>query len=127
MASTASEFLFTHLVASLLCCYSLACVVLTKIMLPFQYRTGFSAALGVVEQHGTGELFWIKTLTANALFSLTALVSTFILAVLLGIMRANARRYASTLIPRKKNSVVAAAQRVPLRDASSSTGSLVEP
>ena len=126
MTSTASEFIFSHLVASLMCCYSLACVVLTKIMLPFQYRTGFSAALGVVEQHGTGELFWIKTLTANALFSLTALLSTLILAVLFGIMRANAHRYASTLIPRTSVSA-SAAKRVPLREASSSTGSLVEP
>lgn len=123
MTSIASEYLFSHLVAALMCCYCLACVVLTKMMLPFEYRTGFSAALGVVEQHGTGEIFSIRTYAVNFLFSMTALLSAVVLVVLLGIMRTNARRYESTLDPR----TAAAVKRVPSILEATSRCSLTEP
>jgi hypothetical protein len=81
---------FSHLVSALMCCYCLACVVLTKMMLPYEYRAGFSAALG----SGDSGLFRIRTYAVDFVFSLTALVSASVLFIILGIMRSNARRYA---------------------------------
>jgi preprotein translocase subunit SecG len=81
---------FSHLVSALMCCYCLACVVLTKMMLPYEYRAGFSAALG----SGDTGLFRIRTYAVDFMFSFTALLSASVLFIILGIMRSNARRYA---------------------------------
>ena len=95
--STGSEYIFSNLVASLMCCYCLACVVLTKMMLPFEYRSEFSAVLGMEEGDEEREIFLIRTFAVNVLFSLTALVSALVLAVILGIMKANTSRYSKSI------------------------------
>jgi len=95
--SSGSEYIFSNLVASLMCCYCLACVVLTKMMLPFEYRSEFSAVLGMEEGDEERELFLIRTFAVNVLFSLTALVSALVLAVILGIMKANTSRYSKSI------------------------------
>jgi hypothetical protein len=79
--------LHTHVLASLLGCYFLACIVLTKMMLPVEYRSEFSAALG------GKEVFQIRTYAVNAAFALSAVISTVILGMLLGIQRQNTNRY----------------------------------
>jgi hypothetical protein len=79
--------LHTHVLASLMGCYFLACLVLTKMMLPVEYRAEFSAALG------GKELFQIRTYAVNAAFALSAIVSTVTLGMLLGIQRQNTHRY----------------------------------
>ena len=93
MDTIRDERYVSHLVAALMCCYCLACIVLTKMMLPYEYRAGFSAALGVGSE--TNELFKIRTYSVNLAFSLSALISAAVLAMILGIMRSNARRYAA--------------------------------
>jgi Abscisic acid G-protein coupled receptor/The Golgi pH Regulator (GPHR) Family N-terminal len=84
----------SHLIAVLICCYAVACVVLTKMMLPFEYRSGFSAALRVSGVEN--EPFQIRTFPIDVAFAGMAILSAAVLAVTLGIMRANARRYAAT-------------------------------
>jgi hypothetical protein len=79
--------LHAHVLGSLMGCYFLACIVLTKMMLPVAYRAEFSAALG-----GT-EVFQIRTDAINAAFSLSAIVSTVTLGMLLGIQRQNTHRH----------------------------------
>jgi hypothetical protein len=79
--------LHTHVLASLLGCYFLACIVLTTKILPVEYRAEFSAALG------GKEVFQIRTYAVNAAFALSAVVSTVILGMLLGIQRQNTNRY----------------------------------
>lgn len=76
-----------HVLASLMGCYFLACLVLTKMMLPAEYRAEFSAALG------GKEVFQIGTYAVNAAFALSAIVSTVTLGMLLGIQRQNTHRY----------------------------------
>jgi hypothetical protein len=79
--------LHAYVLGSLMGCYFLACLVLTKMMLPVEYRSEFSAALG-----GKG-VFQIRTYTVNAAFALSAIVSTVTLGMLLGIQRQNTHRY----------------------------------
>jgi hypothetical protein len=81
--------LHAYVLGSLMGCYFLACLVLTKMMLPVEYRAEFSAALG-----GKG-VFQIRTYTVNAAFALSAIVSTVTLGMLLGIQRQNTHRYTS--------------------------------
>jgi hypothetical protein len=88
--------LHAHVLGSLMGCYFLACIVLTKMMLPVEYRAEFSAALG-----GT-EVFQIRTDAINAAFSLSAIVSTVTLGMLLGIQRQNTHRH----IPRADDDIV---------------------
>jgi hypothetical protein len=77
----------TYVLASLMGCYFLACLVLTKMMLPEAFRAEFSAALG-----GKG-MFQIRTCNVNAAFAVSAIVSTITLGTLLGIQRQNTHRY----------------------------------
>jgi hypothetical protein len=80
----------THILASLMGCYFLSCIVLTKMMLPEEYRVSFSAALG-----GT-DAFQVRTNTVNGVFALSAIVSVCILGMLLGIQSQNTHRYTNT-------------------------------
>lgn len=66
-------------------------------MLPFEYRSEFSAVLGMEEGDEEREIFLIRTFAVNVLFSLTALVSALVLAVILGIMKANTSRYSKSI------------------------------
>ena len=89
---------FSHPISFLLCCYCLACIVLTKMMLPIEYRTNFSNALlfltSTNDHHHptTTNIFTIRTYTIDFLYSTTALISGTILAITLSFMRSNVRR-----------------------------------
>lgn len=84
------DWLFLYVVSWSMCSYCLSCIVLTKMMLPFEYRTGFSMALGVAEEN---EIFKINTHTVDFVFVSTAMGSGVVLAMILGIMRSNSKRY----------------------------------
>jgi Abscisic acid G-protein coupled receptor/The Golgi pH Regulator (GPHR) Family N-terminal len=84
----------SHPLSLFLCCYSVACTVLTKMMLPPEYRTQFSRALYEDTEHQAHPtVLTIRTDTVDLTYSCTALVSGLILAILLSILRSNVRRY----------------------------------
>jgi len=89
-ANTTAEAFSAELLASVMGSYFLACIVLTKLMLPFTYRTSFSAALG------GDDIFQIRSFTVNSAFALSAMVSTAVLGMLLGIQRQNTHRHTTT-------------------------------
>jgi hypothetical protein len=70
------------IIASLMGSYFLACVVLTKQMLPKEYRAAFSVALGDDE-------FIMKSYTINAIFGVSALLSGLILGAKVCIQQQN--------------------------------------
>jgi len=76
----------SYLVASLMGCYFLACIVLTKMMLPAKYGTAFVAALG------GPHILQVRVYAVNATFALSALVSTVVLGMIFGIQRQNTFR-----------------------------------
>jgi hypothetical protein len=98
-------------------CYLLACVVLTKLMLPPQYRRSFAEALLVGGggggaaaaapyddgRHGSGAgaaigidlILWVRSYALDAAFVATAVLSASVLAALFGIQRSNTRRFSS--------------------------------
>ena len=78
---------YMHMLAALMGSYFLACIVLTKAMLPWQYRASFSSALGGFEA------FTLQTDVINAMFAFSAVVSGTILAMLFGIQKQNALRH----------------------------------
>ena len=83
----------SHPISFLLCCYCLACIVLTKMMLPVEFRTNFFNALVVLTNHEPqSHLFVIRTYTTDVLYSITALISGTVLAITLSFMRSNVRR-----------------------------------
>lgn len=77
------------LLASLMGCYFIACVVLTKIMLPAKFSSSFAAALG------GPSMFQIRLYSVNATFALSALISTAVLGMTVGIQRQNTFRHQS--------------------------------
>jgi Abscisic acid G-protein coupled receptor/The Golgi pH Regulator (GPHR) Family N-terminal len=79
---------YMHILAALMGSYFLACIVLTKAMLPWQYRSSFSDALG-----GFDMVFEIQSDMINAMFALAAVASATILAMLFGIQKQNAVRH----------------------------------
>jgi hypothetical protein len=68
-------------------CYFLACVVLTKLMVPESYRRAFAAALG------TTEALAVRTYVTQAAFGVAAGGSCLLLGILLSIQRQNVSRY----------------------------------
>jgi hypothetical protein len=76
----------------------LACVVLTKMMLPIEHRTNFSNALLFLtssnnhHDHIPNNILLIRTYTIDVLYSTTSLVSGTVLAITLSFMRSNVRR-----------------------------------
>jgi hypothetical protein len=86
-----TQIVSTHsqVIAGLLGCYSLACIVLIKMMLPGRFSVAFSTALGVEG------IFVINSHVVNWVFFWSAMVSSAILGVLLSIQRQNTFRYAS--------------------------------
>jgi Abscisic acid G-protein coupled receptor/The Golgi pH Regulator (GPHR) Family N-terminal len=114
---------YSYGLATLAGCYFLACVVLTKLMLPEPYRRSFSRALlgsaylspsaeQGTEYNDDGEaaaaasaaepshrhellLFWVRTGAVNVVFIFAAVASALVLGALFGIQRQNADRYAS--------------------------------
>jgi Abscisic acid G-protein coupled receptor/The Golgi pH Regulator (GPHR) Family N-terminal len=79
---------YMHILAALMASYFLACIVLTKAMLPWQYRSSFSDALG-----GFDMVFEIQSDMINVMFALAAVASATILAMLFGIQKQNAVRH----------------------------------
>jgi hypothetical protein len=95
---------FTPLIGSLMCCYFLACVVLTKLLVPAHYRRALATALQVssgvhspTEKEDDERLLWffvrIRSYAVNSVFLSTAMVSTVILAMILGIQRGQSLRH----------------------------------
>jgi len=80
----------SQMIAGFLGCYSLACIVLIKMMLPEEFTVAFSRALG-----DTG-MFTIHASAVNLVFFSSAVVSTSILGMLLGIQRQNNLRHAGS-------------------------------
>jgi len=74
------------------CCYTLACIVLIKTMLPDKYCIGFTNALG-----GSMDVFTIHTAVVNEVFATSAAMSASILGILFGIQRDNNFRHTSTV------------------------------
>lgn len=84
----ASSSLLTILITLLMTCYCLACVVLTKNMVPRNYRQSFSQALGAAAE--------VRPYPVHLTFALSATISLGTLVVLLGIQRQNTQRYNKT-------------------------------
>jgi hypothetical protein len=81
--------IYAYLIASLMGCYFLSCIVLIKMMLPFEYCLGFSAALG------GRDLFTIHSSVVNTVYAFSAVLSAVIIGMLFGIQRQNTFRYTS--------------------------------
>jgi len=81
-------------ISGLLGCYSLACIVLIKMMLPERFSVAFAKALD-----GTG-IFTINTSAVNLVFFSSAVASSLILGMLLGIQRQNISKHANILSQR---------------------------
>jgi hypothetical protein len=81
----ASSSLLTIMVTLLMTCYCLACVVLTKNMVPPHYRQSFSRALGAAAE--------VRPYPVHLAFAVSASVSLGVLTVLSGIQRQNTQRY----------------------------------
>jgi The Golgi pH Regulator (GPHR) Family N-terminal/Abscisic acid G-protein coupled receptor len=87
----------SHPLSLLMCCYCVACTVLTKMMLPQEYRSHFSRALYDDDNHHAHPtVLSIRTGTVDLIYAGTALWSGLILAILLSILRSNVRRYSAT-------------------------------
>jgi Abscisic acid G-protein coupled receptor/The Golgi pH Regulator (GPHR) Family N-terminal len=80
----------SQLIAGFLGCYSLACIVLIKMMLPDEFSVAFSSALG------QSDIFVLHAYVINIVFFSSAVISTVILGMLLGIQRQNNLRHAAT-------------------------------
>lgn len=102
---------YAPLVASLMCCYFLACVVLTKLLVPSTYRRALALALeststhpsAVASEEGSDEeqllrfFLRIRSYAVNSVFLATALVSTLCLGMMLGLQRHQSMRHRSSV------------------------------
>ena len=86
-----------HVTSALMGCYSLACVVLIKMMLPERFSIAFSMALDEVS------IFTFHTRAINAVFFFSAVVSATTLAILLMIQRQNIAKHADILSQRRSS------------------------
>lgn len=99
---------YTPLVASLMCCYFLACVVLTKLLVPASYRRALAVALettsvhpsataAMVAEDGEEQLLRfflrIRSYAVNTVFLITAVISTVALGMVLGLQRHQSMRH----------------------------------
>lgn len=84
--SLVSEVVIPHMMSSMLSCYCLAASILTKNMLPGQYRSSFSQALDTTH-------FSTRMYPVHITFVTSALISTTILGILVSIQRQNTYRY----------------------------------
>ena len=86
-----SSGVYENIVACLMGCYFLSCIVLTKLMLPPDYRAAFADALG----DDIDSIFRIRSYSVNLTFTLSATTTAFFLGVFLGIQRQNTVRHLS--------------------------------
>lgn len=97
--TSVSQLCVVHLIAGLLSCYCIACIVLTKLMLPFRFRASLSMALGKNEgpepdgNKSKDGLFHIRLYIINVLFITSAVISALVLGIVLAIKRQNTKRY----------------------------------
>jgi len=77
---------YADLLAALMGCYFLSCIVMTKRILPLEYRASFSRAMGDNE-------FVVQTAVANSAFCASAVISAVVLGMLFGIQRQNTKRH----------------------------------
>jgi len=80
-----------HLIAAATGCYCLSCIVLIKMMLPYEFCEGLSTALGGMD------VFTIHTSAVNTVFACSAGTSAAILGMLFGIQRQNNYRHTSSM------------------------------
>jgi len=100
--------IYSPLVASLMCCYFLACVVLTKLLVPAPYRRALALALETTSAHPSataamvaedGEeqllrfFLRIRSYAVNTVFLITALISTVTLVMMVGLQRHQSIRH----------------------------------
>ncbi|VEU39953.1 unnamed protein product [Pseudo-nitzschia multistriata] len=85
------------IISAFLGCYSLACIVLIKMMLPKRFSVAFSKAMG---EKG---IFTIHSSMVDMVFFSSAVLSAGILGMLLGIQRQNISRHANILTQRGGN------------------------
>ena len=102
---------YAPVVASLMCCYFLACVVLTKLLVPAAYRRALALALESSSTHPSAIaatasdasdeeqllrfFLRIRSYAVNSVFLVTALVSTVGLGMMLGLQRHQSMRHKS--------------------------------
>jgi len=75
------------ILAALMGCYFISCVVLTKLNLPSEYGSSFEAALGGMEYLN------IRTTVMNLVYCISAGISATTLGLVFGIQRQNTKRY----------------------------------
>lgn len=76
-----------HALAALMGSYFMACLILAKMMVPWEYRASFSGALGGFDA------FAIQSDLITILYTFSAVVSTTVLALLFGIQKQNSLRH----------------------------------
>mmetsp|Transcript_18127 Transcript_18127/g.41458 ORF Transcript_18127/g.41458 Transcript_18127/m.41458 type:complete len:465 (-) Transcript_18127:656-2050(-) len=86
-----------RIISALLGCYSLACIVLIKMLLPERFSVAFSMALSETC------IFTIHSSVVNTVFFSSAVLSATILGMALGIQRQNVWRHASILTKKGSN------------------------
>ena len=85
------------IILSMLGCYALACIVLIKMMLPQRFSTAFSMALDETS------IFTIHSAAVNLVFFSSAIMSSSIFGILLGIQRQNISKHANILLQKGSN------------------------
>lgn len=88
------------IISALLGCYSLACILSIKILLPGRFSVAFAMAL---EETNT---FMIRSSSVDAVFFSSAVMSSAILGMLLGIQRQNISKHATILSKRGSNATM---------------------
>jgi hypothetical protein len=89
---------YAPIVASLMSCYFLACVVLTKLLVPSAYRHALAVALETNdgshdERQLLGFFLRIRSYAVNSVFLVTALFSMLALGMMLGLKRHQSLRH----------------------------------
>jgi hypothetical protein len=87
--SSFSGGVYSHGISFLMGTYFLSCIVVTKMMIPETWSTGFSAALGGMD------LFTIHSSVVNSVYACSAVVSAMVLGLIFGIQRQNTIRNSS--------------------------------
>jgi hypothetical protein len=83
--------MYYHVIASFTGCYFLSCIVITKMMLPEKYSSGFSSALGGMD------LFTVNSHVVNMAYAFSAALTAAVLGMLFGIQRQNTLRNSTPL------------------------------
>ena len=91
-----------QIISGFLGCYSMACIVLIKMMLPERFSMAFSMALDETS------IFTIHSSIVNTVFFSSAVLSAAIFGMLLGIQRQNILKHADILSPKGSNVMSAA-------------------